>query len=45
MPSTNTITSGVTIIPDADDFMMIISQMQEAYDKTHGQTGDDEDEE
>lgn len=44
MPSTDTITSGVMIIPDADDFMKIISQMQDEYLKQHGQTGSDEDE-
>ena len=44
MPSNN-IPEGIMIIPDADDFMMIISQLQEEYDKTHGQTGCDTDEE
>lgn len=43
MPSNN-ITSGVMIIPDADDFMKIISQMQDEYLKHHGHNGSDDDE-
>ena len=44
MPSTN-ITSGVMIIPDNDDFLMIMMQLQEAYNMQHGHTGSDENEE
>ncbi len=40
MPST---TSRVMIILDADDFMKIIADMQEEYNKQHGHTGADED--
>lgn len=43
MSSTNN-TAGVMIIPDADDFMRVIADMQEEYNKQHGQTGSDEDE-
>lgn len=44
MPSTNTITSGVMIVPDNDDFLEILMQIQDEYNKTHGHTGSDEDE-
>ena len=45
MPSTNTITSGVMIIPDADDFLRIMAELQDEYNRQHGQTGSDEEEE
>lgn len=45
MPSTNTITSGVMIIPDADDFLKIMEHLQDEYNRQHGQTGSDDDEE
>lgn len=45
MPSTNTITSGVMIIPDADDFLRIMAELQDEYNRQHGQTGSDDDEE
>ena len=45
MPSTDTITSGVMIIPDADDFLKIMDALQDEYNRQHGQTGSDEDEE
>jgi hypothetical protein len=44
MPSTNTITAGIMIVPDNDDFLELMMQLQEEYNKQHGQTGSDEDE-
>ena len=44
MPSTNNAAGSVMIIPDPDDFLRIMESLQEEYDKQHGHTGDDTDE-
>ena len=44
MPSTNNATAGIMIIPDADDFIKVMEDLQDAYLKHHGQTGSDDDE-
>lgn len=44
MPSTTTISSGVMIVPDNDDFLELMMQLQDEYNRQHGINGDDEDE-
>ena len=43
MPSSDNV-SGVMIIPDADDFIKVMEDLQAQYLKHHGQTGCDADE-